>query len=277
MSAKVIAVVNQKGGVGKTSTVAHLGGHLAELGHRVLLIDADPQHSLTSWSLGIREAKLIPSEQTIAALFDETCQPDLDDLIQPTEILNLNLLAGAEGLSFYNLADPEAAGPVQLVLRDFVESVREPFDFILIDNPPNLQLCSIASLIAADFALSVSQAEDFGSQGATAVNTAIANVRGSLNADLVMLGFVLNMFDRRLSVHLAYEEMLRKEYGHLVFDYRLPQAVNFKEAISARLPVTFYRPRSAAAQAVRDVTQELLNRIERAETRPTVNLRVVAS
>lgn len=267
MPATVISIVNRKGGVGKTSSAFHLGGCLADHHKkRVLLIDNDPQHSLSAGFRGVQDAGCLPAEQTIVSLYDETCVPDEQELIHHTDIPNLDLIAGSDNLSYFNRADIEDAGPLQLVLKDFIDTIRDDYDYVIIDNPPNLQLCSMASLAASDAALAITQSEDFGSHGGSAVKELISQIQRSFNPKIQFLGFVLNLYVRRLILHQAFAEALRKEYGDLVFQTHLPLAVHFKEAISARTPITLFKSRSIAAESIRELSDELLQRLAKPET-----------
>lgn len=259
MPAAIIATVNRKGGVGKTSATFHLGGYFASIGRRVLLVDCDPQHSLSAGIFGPTEADTIPADRTIAAVFED--EPSPEQVIAATGFEGLSIVPGSDDLTRHNLPDPEQAGLLQFALRDFLQGVADDYDVVLIDNPPNVQLCTWASLAAAEFALCVSQPEDYGSQGAAAVCRAVEQAQ-QVNRRLHLAGFLLNMVNARLSIHMAYEAMLRQVYGVTVFAARLPYATQFKEAVSLRKPLSIAKPRCAAAKAVASAGDELMARID---------------
>jgi len=266
VSATVIAAVNRKGGVGKTSCTFSLAGYFAQQGNKVLLIDNEPQHSLSTGLFGSQIADSIDPAQTVAALYSDDADPEPSDLIHGTALDNIRIVPGCDELTEFNRPQPEAQGRLQFALREFIEEVRDQFDIILIDNPPNLQLCSWAAMTAADFCLVVSQPEDYGSQGCVAVRKVMQQVLQSANPNLKLAGYLLNMVDRRLSLHKAFTEVLRKTYGPQVFNTILPLSVTFKEAVSARKPVTLYKPNSKAAVAVCELGEELTDRMNRLRT-----------
>lgn len=256
-----IATVNRKGGVGKTSTVFHLGGAWSQDGQRVLLVDADPQHSLSAGFLGTDDADALAPASTIAALFDDHLDPPPRELIQTTSYPGLDLLAGSDALGPHNHADYARTGPYQLTLRDLVEAVGADYDVIVFDCPPNLQLLTWCALAAADQVLVPMQPEDFGCQGAKAVQQVLAEARRVINPNLELAGYLLNQVKPRTAIHRAYESVLRNFHGRAVLETVLPDAIHFKESISERRPVTLYRPRSAAARAVRALAAEILERV----------------
>ena len=171
-------------------------------------------------------------------------------------------MPGSQAATRYNLPEPESAPfEVQTCLRSFLDEVRGLYDIVLIDNAPNLHLCSWAALIAADGLVVPLQAEDYGAQGLGPVQDAVALVTRGPNPSLRLLGFLLTMFDKRLGIHTTYEAMLRELYGPDVFANPFPLAKDFKEAVAARLPIGHYKPKSAAAKAAAAVAAELLQRI----------------
>jgi chromosome partitioning protein len=258
---RTIAFLNKKGGVGKTSTCHHLAGTLARRGQRILLVDADPQASLTQGLLGPEVARQMKPRETIAALFDEASDADMADLIRPiAAVPGVSLVAGSGRMDRYNALEPWTTGDSQYILRDALREVAGDFDLALIDCPPNLHLCSWAALVASDHIVVPLQAEDFGSQGLIPVLDAIAAVQGGPNPGMGLAGFLLTMFDRRLGVHVAYEAMLRDLYGADVFAAVVPRAKDFVEAVAARRPVGLYKPKSAAAKSLAAVADELLVR-----------------
>jgi chromosome partitioning protein len=257
-----ISLLNQKGGVGKTSSCHHLGGTLARAGRRVLLIDNDPQASLTQGFFGPDATRAIGRAESVAALYDPDTAPVPESLIRRTGLDNLAIVPGSVHLTRYNMTPPEAWAGSEGGLRDLLAEVAGDFDLALIDNPPNLHLCSWAALAASDAVVVPLQAEDYGAQGLGPVRDAVAAVRARTNPRLALLGYLLTMFDKRLAIHLTYETHLRALYGAEVFAAPVPMAKDFKEAVAARQPICQHKPRSAAAKAIADVADELLARLE---------------
>jgi chromosome partitioning protein len=256
-----VAFLNRKGGVGKTSCCHHLAGCYAQAGRRVLLVDADPQASLTQGFWGPQRTEALAKEETLACLFNDGIDPDPDRLIFPTSVHGVSLLPSSSHLDTHNLPISCDPGPIQFALRDFLDEVRGDFDVILIDCPPNLYLCSWNALLAADFVVAPFQPEDYGSQGIAAIRGAILKARSRLNPRLRLLGYLLTMVQGRLGLHAAYERQLRQLYGADVFETRIPRAKDFAEAVSARMPITSWKPRSAGAQAIADLAAEIEQRV----------------
>ena len=258
--ATTICLLNQKGGVGKTSTAFHLGGSLARLGRRVLLVDNDPQGSLTQGFFGPETLYATPAAASVAAAYDPDSEPIAATLIQPTGVPGLAILPGSTALAEFNMLSPSAWGRLQGGLRAVLADAAEDFDLILIDCPPNLHLCSTAALIASDAIVIPAQAEDFGAQGLGPVRAAIAGVQAHANPSLGLAGYLLTMFDRRLGIHIAYEAKLRELYGDHVFAATMPLAKDYKEAVASRQPISQYKPKSAAAKAAQALAEELIER-----------------
>jgi chromosome partitioning protein len=258
----VIPLINQKGGVGKTSTCFHLAGVLAKAGKRVLLVDNDPQASLTQGFFGPVAMRSAPADETVVALYDTEVEPIPEALVRPTGFEGVWIVPGSEHLARTNMLPPETWGPSQGGIRAFLEEIRGHYDLILIDCSPNLHLCSWAALVAADAIIVPLQAEDFGAQGVTLINAAVASVRSGPNPDLDLLGYLITMYDKRLAVHVAYEANLRALYGQDVFAAMFPRAKDFVEGVMNRTPVSHYKPRSAATTAAKSVAAELLLRVQ---------------
>jgi chromosome partitioning protein len=240
----IVALLNAKGGVGKSSMCHHLAGTLARRGLRVLLVDNDPQSSLTQGLWGPDAAAGVPPSRSVAALYDEDLTPVPAAIVRPSGVEGVSILPGSSSLTTFNMLSPDRWRPLERGMRDCLGHARDDFDLILIDNPPNLHLCSWASLIAADALVVPLQAEDYGSQGLAPVQAAVAKVQASANPGLRLLGFLVTMFDQRLAVHAGYDSVLRETYGTQVFTARIPRAKDFVEAVASRLPVSHYKPKS---------------------------------
>jgi len=257
----VIAFINQKGGCGKSSTCLHLAGAFASAGRRVLLIDADPQGSLSQGFFGSALIENLPAHETLAGLFgDSHHSVHPPRLIAPTSFAAISVVRANQTLAPHNVPQPERSGLTQFVLQSFVRDLTG-FDLVLIDCPPNLYQATWNALLASDFVVIPVPPEDFGTQGLRAVHQALDNAR-LLNPQLQLLGHLVTRADRRLVVHCAYERMLRSVYGGAVLETVIPEAAAFKVALAHRQPVTLHAPQSRAAQAVSRLADELVQRIE---------------
>ena len=256
----VVTLLNQKGGVGKTSTCYHLSGTLAQLGRRVLLVDNDPQSSLTQGFLGPHATRQLDPAETIAGVYSQEAPPGY--AIRATGIDGVDLLAGSRRAASFNTPDPHTAEwPLQVALRDFLEEVRGRYDLVMIDCPPNLHLCSWAALVASDALIVPLQPEDFGAQGIADVRESVDLVTAGPNPNLRLLGFLVTMINPRLSVHKAYEQLLRTTYGAEIFETMVPISADFKESIMQHKPVALYKPRGAAAKGISTLAQEIRDRL----------------
>jgi chromosome partitioning protein len=255
-----ITVLNIKGGVAKTSTCHHVSGTLAQMGLRVLLLDNDPQASLSQGTWGPTIALAIDPAETIAALYRGD-RPFPELVIRPSGTPGVDLVPGSGAATDFNAPRPfEATEERQACLRDFLDEVADSYDVAIIDNPPNLYLASWASLCASDWLLVPTQPEDYGAQGLRDVRRSMAMVQAGPNPGLRLMGFLLTMVSPRRAVHQLYEERLRKDYGDLVFTARVPEAPDFVEAIMGRMPICKHKPKGASAKAIRAVAEEMIAR-----------------
>jgi len=249
--AKIIAIANQKGGVGKTTTAVNLAACLAEGGRRVLLIDLDPQGNATSG------AGLKPSQATVYELLSGT-QP-FDRVLTPTRVPGLSMLPSDIRL---------AAAEVELVqvenreyqLKNALAGKLACYDYVLIDCPPSLGLLTLNALTAADSALVPIQTEYYALEGVTALMNTIARLQRSVNRDLRLEGVVLTMYDGRTNLSLQVAAQVKKHFKGKVFSTLIPRNVRLGEAPSHGLPISAYDPRSAGAEAYRALAQELQRR-----------------
>jgi chromosome partitioning protein len=243
----VVSAINLKGGVGKTSSCLHLAGALALLGRRVLAVDNDPQASLTAGFLGPEAARQLDHPGAV---------------IRPTGFERIDLLAGSRLAASYNVPDPHRTPYAEQVrLRDFLTQVRDAYHLVIIDNPPTLSLASWAAMAASDAYLVPTQPEDFGAQGGQDVIESAAAVRALLNPGLVLAGFLITMYQVRRALHQLYVDKLRRAHSGAVFTATVPESVDYVEAVTARKPVGYHKPRGAAAKAIRAVAEELLERL----------------
>lgn len=230
------------------------------MGLDVLLIDADPQGSLSQGFLGSQAVESLQLNQTVASLFDEeSFFQDPKSIILQTAFEGISLAPTNQHLAQFNTPCPEKTGMDQYAIREFVAEQTE-FDIVLIDCPPNLYRCSWTAMVATDFVIIPVPPEDFGTQGLRAVHAAVNNAR-KLNPGIRRLGHLVTRSDRRLLVHRTYEARLRELYPELVLSSVIPELSAFKVATSCRQPVEFYKQNSPAAIETRELASEILVRI----------------
>ncbi len=253
-----ICLINQKGGCGKSSTCFHLAGDFAQSGARVLLVDADPQGSLSQGFFGAEMVECLEPRETLAALFEDELSVAPETLCAAAPFDRISILRANQHLARHNVPCPETTGLRQFALESCLSRLTD-FDLVLIDCPPNLYACSWNALLAADFVLIPVPPEDFGTQGLRPVHQAIASAR-QLNPRLTLLGHLVARSDRRLLVHRTYEQKLRGLYGSSVLGTVIPEASAYKVALACRQPVSFNAPRSRAARAMRQLAIEITER-----------------
>ena len=261
MQPSIISIINQKGGCAKSSTCFHTAGYFAKSGFRVLLIDADPQGSLSQAFFGSAAVESMPREKTLAAVFDgEVFVDSITDLAVKTAFDRIEIVPANLHLSKFNVPEPMKTGMRQFALSTLVESA-EAFDIVLIDCPPNLFLCSWNALLASDFVAIPLNADDFGVQGLRAVQEATQAAQ-QFNPKLRSLGQFLTKFDRRVGIHRECESALRRLYGEQVFNTVVQEASAFKLAVASRKPVTHYSSWSRATRQTKYLALEMLARME---------------
>lgn len=266
----VVTMLNQKGGVGKTSCTHHLAGALAlQLGRRVLLLDNDPQGSLSQGFWGPTPARRIDPAETIAALYAGD-SPFPEQVIKPSGIAGIDIVPGSKAATDYNVPRPgDAPEGRQHCIRSFLADV-EGYDVALIDCPPNLHLCSWAALVASDYIVVPVMPEDYGAQGLADVQESVAMVQAGPNPSLALLGYLLTKVSATKAVHKLYEATIRRKYGADVFESRMMDAVAYVEAIMERKPIAATKPRSAPAKGARAIAEELLCRARAREIPATL-------
>ena len=257
---KIIAIANQKGGVGKTTTSINLASCLAEAGKKVLLIDADPQANATS-GLGIdpRQAQASIYEclvdgYPVASALQETCIPGLSLLSSRID------LVGAE-LELINKPQRER------VLAAALAPVKDRFDYLLIDCSPSLGFITVNALTAADSVIIPVQAEYFALEGITQLLNTILIIKSRLNPHLEIEGFLLTMYDARLRLANQIYEELKGHFGQMVFSTVIPRNIKLSEAPSHGLPVILYDTDSRGAICHRQLARELVNRNKKSASR----------
>ncbi len=248
---KIIAITNQKGGVGKTTTAVNLSAYLAEFGKRVLLVDADPQGNATS-GLGI------PKEEIVYSTYDLIIKKqDINDVVISHVVPNLDVipaniqLAGAE-IELVNILSRET------VLKKSIQKVLDSYDFILIDAPPSLGLLTVNALSAATHVIIPVQAEYYALEGLTQLLHTIDLVKEHINPSLEIMGLLITMYDKRTNISQEVASQAKGYFGEKVFKTLIPRSVRLSEAPSFGKPINLYDPASRGALAYRDLAKEVM-------------------
>jgi len=252
---KIIAVANQKGGVGKTTTAVNLSACLAVKNKKVLLIDTDPQGNTTS---GVGVDKNTVGMSIYDVVINEV---NIEDIIVPTKIENLMLcpsninLAGAE-VELVSVISRETR------LKAALEDIRSNYDFIMIDCPPSLGLLTVNALTAADTILVPIQCEYYALEGLSQLMNTVKIVQKHLNRNLSVEGVVLTMFDARTNLSIQVVDEVKRYFGNKVYRTIIPRNVRLSEAPSYGLPIILYDPKSKGAECYMDLAEEVIESSE---------------
>lgn len=255
-SPRIIAVANQKGGVGKTTTAINLGAALAEVGRHVLLVDLDPQGN-ASTGLGIG-----PEKRDVTTYDFVLGDARPDEAIQQTDVANLMIVPATTDLSSADIeliANEKRSYLLQDALRGpAMESLN--FDYILIDCPPSLNILTVNAMVAAQSIIVPLQTEFFALEGLSQLMLTLREVRQAANPKLRIEGVVLTMYDRRNNLSQQVEADARQNLGDLVFQTVIPRNVRLSEAPSFAMPVLDYDTGSSGSVAYRALAAELISR-----------------
>lgn len=250
---KIVAIANQKGGVGKTTTAVNLSACLAEQGKRVLLVDADPQGNSTS---GLGMKKEGDENSIYDVLINEVLVDSAtrDTMIETLKLLPAHIsLAGAE-VELVNMLAREQ------VLKRALHATKQTYDYVFIDCPPSLGLLTLNALTAANTLLVPIQCEFYALEGLSLLMNTVKLVRKSLNPELDVEGVVLTMFDSRTNLSMQVVEEVKKFFKNKVYDTIIPRSVRLGEAPSFGLPISRYAPGSAGATAYCALASEMISK-----------------
>ena len=250
---KIIAIINQKGGVGKSTTAINLSAALGELGKQVLLVDLDPQGNATS-GFGI-EKKLL-SKCVYNVLLDDVPMEDaiVPDVCEGVDLVPATInLAGAEVELVSEMARENR-------LRDAVGRLRGKYDYIFIDCPPSLGLLTVNALVGSDKLIIPIQTEFYALEGVTKLLESMKRVKSRLNPSLDIFGILLTMYDGRTTLSRQVAEEVRKYFGNQVFETIIPRTVKLSEAPSYGMPITQYDPSGKGAASYRNLAEEVVSR-----------------
>ena len=252
---RVIAIANQKGGVGKTTTSTNLSACLAEVGKKVLLVDIDPQGNATS-GVGINKNEL---ENTVYDMIIGECE--LEDCIVKDAIDNLDVLPSNVNLSGAEI-DLIGIEEREYILKKNIGKVKEDYDFVIIDCPPSLNMLTVNAMTTADTVLVPIQCEYYALEGLSQLLHTINLVKARLNPTLEMEGVVFTMYDARTNLSLEVVENVKNNLKQSIYKTIIPRNVRLAEAPSHGLPINLYDTKSVGAESYRLLAEEVIAKTE---------------
>ena len=250
---RIIAIANQKGGVGKTTTSINLSAALAEYGKKILVIDTDPQGNTTS-GLGVHKNNL---DNTIYELILGECSIHeciLKDVLKGVSILPSNVNLAAAEIELIGLDRKE------FIIKKEVDWVKDQYDYILIDCPPSLSMLTVNAMTTANTVLVPIQCEYYALEGLSQLIHTVNLVKERLNPDLAMEGVVFTMFDSRTNLSNQVVENVKEHFHQKVFNTVIPRNIRLAEAPSYGMPISSYDAKSAGAEAYRLLAKEIIER-----------------
>jgi len=252
---KIIAIANQKGGVGKTTTQVNLSACVAALGRRVLSLDMDPQGNASS-GIGIAA---VPGKSTYDVLMGDI---SARECLMPTPVQTLKIIAADIRLAGAEVEMVDREGR-EYLLKEALGDIRKEFDYIFIDCPPSLGLLTINALCAADRIIVPIQCEYYALEGVGQLMNTVKRVQRGLNTKLDIEGVVLTMLDGRTNLGIQVVQEVKRHFTQQVYSTIIPRNVRLSEAPSHGLPIHMYEPMSMGAEAYKDLANEFLARCER--------------
>lgn len=258
MLTHIIAVTNQKGGVGKTTTAISLSACLADCGKRTLLVDLDPQGNATS-GLGIDKTSL--TKNLYDCLIEHT---PMTEVVQNTMIKKLAVIPATmdlAGAAVELVTVPQREYVLKNVLSAYLQSLKKPYDYVIMDCPPSLGLLTVNALAAADSVLIPVQCEFYALEGLAQLMQTVEMVRSSLNDKLHLLGLLMTMYDGRTNLSIQVTEEVKKYFSGQVFQTIIPRNVRLGEAPSHGEPITIYDPHSKGAEVYKKLAKEVIRRV----------------
>ena len=257
MDKKIISIINQKGGVGKTTTVINLAAGLSMKGKKILVIDLDPQGNATT---GLGLSNTASSDTTIYSVLNGNKK--ISEAIQKTSFENLNLITSnvdLSGLEVETAGDSRRAFKLKDELTSILNDSRALYDYILIDCPPSLSLLTIMALVASDALVVPLQTEFFALEGLTQLMKTIERIKNNLNPELSIRGILLTMYDRRNKLSGEVEKEARNYFKEKVYQSVVPRNVRLSEAPSHGVPVLIYDKGCPGSKSYFSFTEEFLN------------------
>jgi len=254
---QIISVINQKGGVGKTTTVINLAAGLSQQDKKILVLDLDPQGNATT---GLGLSNLGASEETIYGVLNGTKQ--IFEVIKKTEFKNLDIITSnvdLSGLEVETAGDSNRAFILKLKLTAYLNDSRGSYDYILIDCPPSLSLLTVMALVSSSSLLVPLQTEFFALEGLTQLMKTIERVKISLNPELNIRGILLTMYDKRNKLSSEVEKEARDYFNEKVYSTVIPRNVRLSEAPSHGMPVLIYDKSCPGSKSYFSFTNEFIN------------------